>query len=66
MPEEERMLNAMGILPRFRGMAVHDFWKPYLSFESCRHVFAALTSFGNLEGVRDRERIQWPEAGGSS
>jgi hypothetical protein len=30
-------MEAMGILPHFKGIAVHDHWKPYLGFD-CEHV----------------------------
>ena len=31
-------MNAAGILPGFRGRAVHDFWDPYLKYD-CDHAF---------------------------
>lgn len=55
-------MNAMGILPRFSGTAVHDFWKPYLGFKSCRHVFCGAHLLRELEGVKEKEGLQWPEA----
>lgn len=30
-------MDAMGILPKRTGWSVHDFWKPYLSYEQARH-----------------------------
>lgn len=54
-------MNAMGILPRFCGVAIHDFWKPYLSFESCRHVFCGAHLLRELEGVKEKDQIHWPE-----
>ena len=55
-------MNAMGSLPRFYGVAIHDFWKPYLSFESCRHVFCGAHLLRELEGVKEKDQTQWPEA----
>ena len=55
-------MDAMGILPRFCGVAIHDFWKPYLGFESCRHVFCGTHLLRELEGVKEKDRVQWPEA----
>ena len=55
-------MNAMGVLPRFGGTAIHDFWKPYLNFESCRHVFCGSHLLRELEGVQEKERVQWPQA----
>ena len=55
-------MNAMGILPRFCGVAVHDFWKPYLSFEACRHVFCGAHLLRELEGVKEKDQVHWPQA----
>ncbi len=52
----------MGILPRFRGVAIHDFWKPYLSFEACRHVFCGAHLLRELEGVKEKDQVHWPQA----
>ena len=65
MPHPKRgteAMNAMGNLPRFYGVAIHDFWKPYLSFESCRHVFCGAHLLRELEGVKEKDQTQWPEA----
>ena len=55
-------MDAMGILPRFCGVAIHDFWKPYPGFGSCRHVFCGAHLLRELEGVKEKDRVQWPEA----
>lgn len=54
-------MNAMEILPRFCGVAIHDFWKPYISFGSCRHVFCCTHLLRELEGVKKKDWVQWPE-----
>ena len=51
----------MGILPRFCGVSIHDFWKPYLRFESCRHVFCGVHLLRELEGVKEKDQVHWPE-----
>ena len=33
----EKAANDIGILPSFKGTAVHDHWKPYYKFENCTH-----------------------------
>jgi len=30
-------MNAMNILPHYKGVAVHDFWKPYFTYEELVH-----------------------------
>lgn len=30
-------MTAAGVLPRFKGQAVHDHWKPYFRFEQATH-----------------------------
>ena len=65
MPHPQRgteAMNAMGILPRFCGVALHDFWKPYLSFDSCHHVLCGAHLLRDLEGVKEKDQIHWPEA----
>jgi transposase len=31
-------MKALGVLPKFTGVAVHDHWTPYLTFTQCRHA----------------------------
>ena len=40
--DEKRGKEAMdraGILPRYKGLVVHDHWKPYLSYSEVTHIF---------------------------
>jgi transposase len=30
--------DAIGILPRFTGVSVHEGWKPYRHYMTCRHA----------------------------
>jgi transposase len=33
----------IGILPRLRGVSVHDGWKPYRAHTGCRHAASAIS-----------------------
>ena len=40
-------MRAGGILPHYKGVAVHDYWRSYLKFSDCQH------SFCNVHHLRD-------------
>ena len=40
-------MQAGGILPHYKGVSVHDYWRPYLKFTDCQH------SFCNVHHLRD-------------
>ena len=40
-------MRAGGILPHYKGVALHDYWRSYLKFSDCRH------SFCNVHHLRD-------------
>ena len=40
-------MRAGGILPYYKGVALHDYWRSYLKFSDCRH------SFCNVHHLRD-------------
>lgn len=50
--------RAFGILPRFTGTLVHDFWKPYLSLR-CGHSLCNAHLVRELEGVSENFRQEW-------
>lgn len=52
-PDEKRgtlATDAMGILPAFKGIMVHDHWKPYYTYKHCKH------SLCNAHHVRE---LKW-------
>lgn len=53
-------MNAMGILPEFGGVAVHDFWKPYFSYD-CNHALCNAHLIRELEFLSETTRQRWPE-----
>ena len=49
-----------GILPNFKGTAVHDFFKPYLKFE-CEHSFCNAHLLRELIGAHETTKQVWTE-----
>jgi transposase len=52
-------MNEIGILPRFRGTAVHDRWKPYFGFADCRHGLCGAHLLRDLRFVWEQEHERW-------
>lgn len=52
--------NQIGILPRFKGSVVHDFWKPYLTY-SCSHVLCNAHNLRELIAILELTGQQWPQ-----
>lgn len=55
-------MNAVGILPLFRGRAVHDHWLPYLKFEACQHAFCNAHHLRELQFIIDQYQQPWATA----
>jgi transposase len=53
--------EAIGILPGFRGVSVHDGWKPYRTYTACRHALCNVHHLRELTFVE--EELQQPWAG---
>ena len=61
--DEKRGREAMeraGILPSFKGILIHDHWKPYLNFE-CEHGFCNAHILRELKGVLENEKHSWAQ-----
>ncbi|MBX3052639.1 MAG: IS66 family transposase [Caldilineaceae bacterium] len=52
-------MTAMGILPNFRGRALHDHWKPYQNFTECAHAFCNAHHLRELQFVTDQYEQAW-------
>ncbi|HNU91525.1 MAG TPA: transposase [Spirochaetota bacterium] len=56
---EGNAIEAMGIIPEYRGRLMHDFWKPYLSYD-CEHVFCNAHILRELTGIHEDFKQKWP------
>lgn len=51
-------MKAMGILPHFKGVSMHDHWKPYLSF-SCDHALCNAHHLRELKRAWEQDGQRW-------
>lgn len=64
-PHEERgsaAMEAMGVLPYFKGTLVHDHWKAYFKYESCSHALCNAHHLRELEHAWEFEKQKWAQA----
>jgi transposase len=51
--------DAIGILPRFTGVSVHDGWKPYRHYTRCRHALCNIHHLRELTFVEEQYHQTW-------
>jgi transposase len=51
-------MDAIGILPRFKGTMIHDHWPPYLSFK-CQHAFCNAHHLRELTWSFEEDKQAW-------
>ncbi len=51
--------QALGILPGFRGVSVHDGWKPYRTYTQCRHALCNVHHLRELTFVEEELHQPW-------
>jgi transposase len=49
----------IGILPRFRGVSVHDGWKPYRAHTGCRHALCNIHHLRELTFLEEQYHQMW-------
>ena len=61
-PHEKRgteAMNEMGILPLYRGVLVHDHWKPYYKYEKITHALCNAHHLRELTSVWEQDKQKW-------
>ena len=51
--------DAMGILPEFRGTAIHDFWSAYRQYQACKHGLCNVHHLRELTAVAENDNQSW-------
>jgi transposase len=62
MPHAKRggeAMDAMDVLPRYRGILCHDHWKPYFRYTECRHALCNAHHLRELERAWEQDGQQW-------
>lgn len=52
-------MDALGVLPRFRGWAVHDHLKSYFDYTQCKHILCNAHHLRELLWISQQEPVSW-------
>jgi transposase len=54
-------MDDAGILPNYKGVAVHDHWEAYNSYEDCSHAFCNVHHLRELTRAYEQDGAWWAE-----
>jgi transposase len=57
--EPDQHHDAIGILPHYQGVSVHDGWKPYHPYTACRHALCNIHHLRELTFVEEQTHQVW-------
>lgn len=57
----QEAMRRLGILPDFKGWALHDHWASYLAFDQCHHAFCNAHHLRELQFITDQYKQPWAE-----
>jgi transposase len=55
----KKAMDAANLLPHFRGVAVHDAWSPYFTYDMCQHALCNVHHLRELQGIWELYKQAW-------
>ena len=52
-------IEAIGVIPRYKGVTIHDCWASYLSYEHCAHALCGSHLLRELTFIEDSNGYRW-------